>query len=77
MRVWCDMDTDDGGWIVIQRRGRYENEVDFFNRTFMNYSLGFGDEQGEFFIGLRILQALTLMKKQELMVEMRTKSGIL
>ena len=47
----CDMDTDGGGWLVIQRRvsGGTEN----FFRGWSDYEDGFGDLNGEFWYGLK------------------------
>ncbi|XP_057304644.1 ficolin-1-like [Hydractinia symbiolongicarpus] len=47
--VWCDMNTDGGGWIMIQRRltGRVN-----FQRDWLAYKNGFGNLQHEFWLGL-------------------------
>ena len=55
--VYCDMDTDDGGWIVIQRN-KQSSSVSF-NRKWDEYETGFGDLQGEFWYGLKGLSCLT------------------
>ena len=55
--VYCDMDTEDGGWIVIQRN-RQGSKVNF-NRKWDEYETGFGDLQGEFWYGLKGLSCLT------------------
>ena len=52
------MDTDGGGWTVIQRRDDIEPREDFF-RTWMEYALGFGKLKGEFWLGLDAIHALT------------------
>ncbi|XP_013792457.2 techylectin-5A-like [Limulus polyphemus] len=49
--VYCDMDTDGGGWTVIQRRGNHGNPKDYFFRPWADYKVGFGDIQKEFWLG--------------------------
>ncbi|XP_023300173.2 fibrinogen C domain-containing protein 1-like [Lucilia cuprina] len=66
--VECDAKTDGGDWIVIQRR--QDGSVEFY-RNWDEYQLGFGDIDGEFFIGLHKLYALTNNNgPQELLIEM-------
>ena len=55
--VYCDMDTDDGGWIVIQRNKKDSSLS--FNRKWDEYETGFGDLKGEFWYGLKGLSCLT------------------
>jgi hypothetical protein len=52
----CDMQSLGGGWTVFQSRGQFENPADFFNRSWKDYVHGFGDEQGEYWMGLNLLQ---------------------
>ena len=56
MRVYCDMVTDDRGWIVFQRR--LNGSVDF-DRNWDEYKFGFGDPSGEYWLGNENLVALT------------------
>ena len=58
INVNCDMETDCGGWIVIQRRNASLGTVDFA-RNWADYENGFGDLDGEFWIGLRDIHELT------------------
>ena len=56
--VYCDMETDGGGWIVIQRRNASMGWVNFV-RGWTDYEKGFGDLDGEFWIGLKNIYELT------------------
>ena len=56
--VYCDMETDGGGWIVIQRRNASMGWVNFA-RSWADYEKGFGDLDGEFWIGLKNIYELT------------------
>lgn len=58
-KVYCDMDTDGGGWTVVERRGQFGNDVFYFNRNWEKYASGFGDPAKEYWIGNRALHALT------------------
>ena len=55
VNVWCDMTTNGGGWIVIQRR--IDASVDF-NRGWNDYKNGFGDLNGNFWLGLEKIHKL-------------------
>ena len=65
--VYCDMNTTNGGWIVIQRNKRY-NLVDF-NRNWTDYEEGFGDLNTEFWYGLENLHFLLQNKIWEMRVD--------
>nr|XP_054923500.1 techylectin-5A-like isoform X2 [Dermacentor andersoni] len=54
--VYCDMDTDGGGWTVIQRRGQFGNRVYYFYRNWKEYAAGFGDPAKEFWFGWNSLK---------------------
>ncbi|KAK7090974.1 ryncolin-1-like [Littorina saxatilis] len=72
LRVYCDHDTDGGGWLVFQRR--QDGSVDFY-RDFAEYQNGFGDVEGEFWLGLDTLHALTTLKNQVMRVDMTQWNG--
>ncbi|KAI0240874.1 Ficolin-2, partial [Lamellibrachia satsuma] len=70
--VYCDLETDGGGWIVIQRRN--SGSVDFF-RDWSDYSNGFGDYDGNFWIGLEVIRRLTSEYKCLLRIELKSQAG--
>ncbi|KAK7090119.1 uncharacterized protein [Littorina saxatilis] len=72
MAVYCDQVTDNGGWTVFQRRK--DASVDFY-RGWTHYRNGFGDLEGNFWLGLDKLHSLTTSQKFELRVDMRKWDG--
>ena len=57
MHAYCDMTTDGGGWIFIQRNKR--NSQLNFNKNWTDYEKGFGDLNTEFWYGLEEIHCLT------------------
>lgn len=55
------------GWTIIQRR--FDGNVDFY-RSWNEYRAGFGDINGEFFIGLEMLHNLTSSQHHELHIQL-------
>ena len=72
--VYCDMETDGGGWTVIQRRIQ-DDVQENFNRTWMQYALGFGDLRKEFWLGLDNIHALTDQKLNEIYFHLEDFDG--
>ncbi|TMW46103.1 hypothetical protein DOY81_008817 [Sarcophaga bullata] len=67
--IACNNSVDGGGWTVIQRR--INGSVDFY-RDWSEYKSGFGNMDGEFFIGLEKLHALTAaLKPVELLIHLQ------
>lgn len=69
---YCDMDTDGGGWLVIQRR---TNGTVPFNRTLAEYEKGFGDPTGEFWYGLTNIRCFTRNEAMELRIDLEYPNG--
>ena len=67
------MDTDNGGWLVIQRRVE-GGTVDFY-RDWSYFEEGFGDLEGEFWYGLRNIHCLTNSASVELRIDMEDENG--
>ena len=65
-KVFCDMTTDGGGWIVMQKR--FDGSVDF-NRDWNSYRDGFGDVKGEHWVGNEFVHQYTNAYPTELIVE--------
>ena len=71
--VYCDMTTDGGGWIVIQRNNRSTSMS--FNRNWVEYEEGFGDLSTEFWYGLKIINYLTDDGQWEMRVDYQRENG--
>ncbi|XP_039944747.1 tenascin-X-like isoform X3 [Hirundo rustica] len=69
LRVFCDMETDGGGWLVFQRR--QDGGTDFW-RGWESYAHGFGNVSGEFWLGNEALHELTAATRTELRIDLRT-----
>ena len=67
VKVYCDMITDEGGWIVIQRNKK--NSQVNFNLNWADYEEGFGDLDKEFWYGLKELHCLTQRGQWEMRVD--------
>ncbi|XP_019644814.1 PREDICTED: microfibril-associated glycoprotein 4-like [Branchiostoma belcheri] len=67
VEVYCDMDTAGGGWTVIQRR--IDGSVPF-DLTWEDYKHGFGNKNGEYWLGNEIIHRLTTLKDFRLRIDM-------
>ena len=65
--VYCDQSTGGGGWTVIQKR--MDGSVNFA-RSWCDYKHGFGNLNGEFWLGLTKINRLTWRTKNKLRVDL-------
>ncbi|XP_077354316.1 tenascin-like isoform X9 [Festucalex cinctus] len=68
IQVYCDMETDGGGWMVFLRR--QNGRLEFF-RNWKNYTAGFGNMNDEFWLGLSNLHKITTAGQYVLRVDLR------
>ncbi|XP_052786762.1 uncharacterized protein LOC128222045 [Mya arenaria] len=64
--VYCDMNTDHGGWTVFQHR--VNGSVDFY-QNFSSFENGFGSLQGEFWLGLKLVYEMTSRTTNDLRID--------
>ncbi|KAK3782771.1 hypothetical protein RRG08_037768 [Elysia crispata] len=67
--ILCDTQTYGGGWTVIQRRTK--GDV-YFNRDWESYKNGFGEPDGDFWLGNEAVHILTYVQPYELRIEIRS-----
>ena len=70
--VFCDQTTARGGWVVFQKR--LDGSVNFY-RGWNDYKLGFGNLNGEFWLGLDKINRLTKSGRYRLRVDLEDTTG--
>ncbi|GIX75739.1 techylectin-5A [Caerostris extrusa] len=73
--VYCDMDTEGGGWTVVQRRGDFSRPKDFFFQDWEAYRAGFGDIEKDFWLGNDNLFALTNQRLNSIRFDLKAVDG--
>ncbi|KXJ14906.1 Fibroleukin [Exaiptasia diaphana] len=72
--VLCDMKTNGGGWVVIQKR--FDASVSF-NRLWNEYKKGFGEmKTGEFWLGNDYIHRLTEARPMKILIELEDTNGL-
>ncbi|KAM8798055.1 angiopoietin-4 [Eudromia elegans] len=71
-RAFCDMETERGGWTVMQLRA---NGSVSFQRTWKEYKQGFGEPAGEHWLGNEAVHLLTSRAPYALRVELLDWEG--
>ncbi|XP_064172362.1 angiopoietin-related protein 6 [Anguilla rostrata] len=72
IQAWCEQDPVQGGWTVVQRR--QDGSVNFF-RTWDQYKQGFGNLNGEYWLGLEHLYWLSTQAEYRLRVALEDWQG--
>ena len=72
IKVKCDMTTDGGGWTVFQ--SRLDGSVDFF-RDWNDYKNGFGEAEGEHWLGLDNIYRLCAISENVLTIDLEDFDG--
>eukprot|EP00058_Branchiostoma_floridae_P008183 XP_002593671.1 hypothetical protein BRAFLDRAFT_108085 [Branchiostoma floridae] len=72
VHVYCDMDTDGGGWTLFQKRR--DGSINFY-QDWQAYKTGFGDLRGEFWLGNDNLHRLAAQDVYELRVDLEDFEG--
>ena len=70
--MYCDQTTAGGGWTVFQKR--LNGSIDFY-RDWADYKLGFGNLNGEFWLGLDNINRLTNSEAYKLRVDLEDTKG--
>jgi len=70
--VFCDMETDGGGWTVMQRR---VDGSENFQRQWLDYAVGFGNVSREFWLGNEFVHRITNGIPQELRFDLEDYDG--
>ncbi|XP_015671662.1 angiopoietin-4-like [Protobothrops mucrosquamatus] len=71
-KAFCDMETDGGGWTVIQRR---VNGSVSFQKSWKEYKQGFGAAAGEYWLGNEAVHLFTNQAAYALRVELLDWEG--
>ncbi|XP_062058291.1 angiopoietin-4 [Lepus europaeus] len=71
-KVFCDMETNGGGWTLIQRRDGGKED---FQRNWKDYKQGFGDPAAEHWLGNEVVHQLTSRAPYSLRVELQDWEG--
>ncbi|XP_042181103.1 angiopoietin-related protein 7 [Oncorhynchus tshawytscha] len=67
VEVYCDMDTEGGGWTVFQRR--QDGKVNF-NRGWQDYKEGFGELRSEYWLGNEHIHHLSTQGDYSLRIDL-------
>ena len=72
IRVWCDFDGPNGGWILLQERS---NATFNFYRSWDSYEKGFGEPGVAYWLGNIYIHSITFKRNFVLRIELPGYSG--
>ncbi|XP_060607106.1 microfibril-associated glycoprotein 4-like [Ruditapes philippinarum] len=72
LTVNCDMETDGGGWTIFHRR--MDGSVDFY-RNLTEYENGFGNVDGELWLGLKYIKELAEQGSTKIRLDMTSSEN--
>lgn len=75
IEVFCDMDTDGGGWTLLQRRGNFDRPKDFFFKDWASYKAGFGNIEKDFWLGNDNIFALSNQRLYSIRFDLKAVDG--
>ena len=70
--VFCDQTSPGGGWTVFQKR--LDGSIDFY-RGWNDYKRGFGNLNGEFWLGLDKIHRMTNSDRYKVRVDLEDTAG--
>lgn len=80
--VFCDMETDGGGWTVFLKRENQSQLENFnqslqerFNRSWTEYKDGFGSPSQEYWLGNEMLHKMTVSREYAVRLDLEYKNG--
>nr|XP_010308906.1 PREDICTED: LOW QUALITY PROTEIN: fibrinogen-like protein 1 [Balearica regulorum gibbericeps] len=71
---WCDMDTEGKGWTVVQRNS-HDTEITW-KQSWTTYKYGFGNVQGDHWLGTEYLHLLTQQGTYKVRFIVRNKANV-
>lgn len=73
INVYCDQTTEGGGWILLQHRSTPFNVS--FALDWQSYKNGFGDLNGEHWLGNEAMNRITTGASKTLAIQLETSNG--
>ncbi|XP_071835777.1 uncharacterized protein [Apostichopus japonicus] len=72
IQVYCEMESNGGGWTVFQRRSSASVE---FYRGWLDYKNGFGNKNQDHWLGNKYIHSLTNQKTYQLRIDLRDSAS--